>query len=138
MNDWYSPSEIRFTIGQIQWLIPHLHLLRNGYYPRNPRETVTLGRTQISHMANFVRAAEIASELDTRIQKAGWEGLIVEMIYTCDTDDRNFTIQHIASAMHVEIHDIHLRVRRALKYIRGFKRKNRTFEEWKNHKGRKR
>ncbi len=134
---YYKPNEIKFSRSQIEWLIPLLPLLRSGVYPRDTKETgytQAPGKRQIKAKAGFIIPAEIASELDWRLQQAGVDGLFLEMVYS-QPDDRYFVMQHIASALRVDINAVERDIHRALHYISGFKRRPRTYREWRQHKG---
>ncbi len=124
---YYKPNEIRFSRQQIIWLIPLLPLLRSGSYPRDPKESgytdAPIGKRQIKAKAPFIMAVEIASELDYRIQQTGWHGLMLEMVYSADTQDRLSVVQHIAMALAEDTNYVEKRITRALRYIRGAGRK---------------
>ncbi len=139
-TEYYKPNEIHFSREQIEWLIPLLPLLRNGVYPRDPKETgfydTPVGKRQIKAKAGFISAAEIAAELDFRLQMCNSDGLFLEMVYS-QPDDKVFVMQHIASALKVDINIIDRDIERALRYISGYRRKSRSYYQWKNHKGRR-
>ena len=132
---YYKPGEIKFSRRQIEWLIPLLPLLRSGVYPRDPKETgytQAPGKRQIKAKAGFIGAAEIAAELDTRLQSCNSDGLFLEMVYG-QPDDKVFVMQHIAMALGVSINTVERDIHRALNYCCGHKRRNRTYSQWKNH-----
>lgn len=137
---YYKSGEIKFSRQQIEWLIPLLPLLRNGVYPRDPKETgvydTPIGKRQVKAKAPFITASEIAAELDFRLCQAGEDGLFLEMVYS-QPDDRYFILQHIATALGVDINWVDRDIERALKYVCGFKRKSRSYREFRNHKGRR-
>lgn len=136
-EDYYKPNEIRYSRQQIEWLIPLLPLLRSGSYPRDPTEsgyTQAPGKRQVKAKASFIMAAEIASELDWRIQQAGWEGLITEMVYS-NLDDRYWAMQHIAESLEMDINEVERVTSRVIRYLAGFKRRQRTYSQWRNHRG---
>ena len=136
--EYYKPGEIRYSRQQIEWLIPYLPFLRSGSYPRDPAESgyteASISKRQIKAKAGFITGAEIAAELDWRISQCGIDGLFLEMSYS-QPDDKMFVIQHIATALRVEVSQIERDIHRALNYISGFRRRTRTYSQWKNHKG---
>ena len=138
--EWYSPGEVwnRFSVPQIVWLIPYLPLLRDGVYPHNTKETgyidTPIGNRHIESRAKFITASDIYAELSCRLQQCGWEGLITEMSYSADADDRLTTMQHISEALEIEVEELEWRVKRVLRYIRGKNRKQRSFKDWRFHK----
>ena len=140
MTDYYKPNEIwqRWSAKQVKWLIPYLPLLRGGSYPRDPTESgyteSPLGRRQVKAKASFIGAAEIASEIDWRLCQCGEDGLFLEMVYS-QPEDIYFVMQHIASALKVDINTVERKVHQALRYICGKNRKSRSYQQWRNHKG---
>lgn len=135
---YYKAGEIKFSREQIVWLIPYLPILRNGSYPRGPTESgytdAPVGKRQIKARADFINPVEIAAELDWRIEQAKEDGLFLEMVYS-QPDDKLLVMQHIASALNVDINKIERDIHRALNYVSGFRRRGRTYKQWKNHKG---
>lgn len=137
---YYKPNEIwqKWSGNQVKWLIPYLPLLRSGVYPRDPAESgytdASVGKRQIRAKAPFITAGEIAGELDFRLRQCKEDGLFLEMVYS-QPDDTFFVMQHIASALGVEINTVEGNIHQALRYVCGRNRKRRSFNEWKNHKG---
>ncbi len=139
MNEpYYKPSDIFFRQEQVIWLIPYLPLLRSGTYPRNPAETgyteAPINKRQVRAKAGFVNAAEVAAELDWRIQQTGDDGLFLEMVYS-QPDDKYFVMQHIAVALRIDVNQVDKDIHTALAYITGWKRKTRSYIQWRQHKG---
>ncbi len=133
---YYKSGEIKFNQKQIEWLIPYLPLLRSGSFPRDPKDTgyydTPVGKRQIKAKAGFIGAAEIAAELDTRLQACNSDGLFLEMVYS-QPDDKIFVTNHIAMALGVDVYQISRDIHRALNYCCGSRRKTRTYSQWKNH-----
>ena len=139
-TEYYSPHAIKYTRQQIRWLIPLMPLLRSGIYPTKSSYTpkdnqsgyleykvlVKRGNPQ----AKFVRAAEIAAELDYRTQRCGLDGLLLELLYTTEPDDELFMIQHIAVALSEDIERVSRRIRNALQFCSGSGRKVARYKEW--------
>ncbi len=140
-KDWYSPHSIKFTKPQVRWLIPRLQQLRNGEYSPDPRESGYTDQgiqgRQFRAGAAFETPAGIAAELDVRIQRAGLDGLLLELLYTVEPDDELFYLQHLAMSLNEDIPRITKRIKNALDYISGSGRKQRTYREFIHHeKGR--
>lgn len=136
-KDWYSPHSIRFSKSQVKWLIPLLPMLRNGEYPPNPTVTGYVeqsGKPQFRPGARFETPAGLAAELDIRIQRAGLDGLLLELLYSGDPDDELFIIQHIALALGEDIERVEKRLKQALTYISGDGRKERSYKQWIGHR----
>lgn len=140
MTDYYKPNEIwqKWTVEQVKWLLPHLHLLREGSYPKDPKETgyldTPIGKRQVRSVAGFVTAADIYAELTDRIEATGIDGLLLELAYSNGEQDRIEIEQHIATALGEDINLIDNRISKALKFIAGKNRKRRTYYQWRNHK----
>lgn len=140
-DTWFSPGAItKFTPEQIIWLIPLLPLLRSGFYPLDPAESgytdVFILKKHIEAQAGFVSAVEVAGELDSRLERAGWDGLLLEIIYTvADVSSDVVSIElHIAQALGKSYEEINQRRDRALKYVSGPWRKKRDYKQWRLHK----
>lgn len=133
-KDWYSPHSVwRFTKAQVKWAIPYLPLLRAGSYPRNPKETgytSTGGKPQYKSGAKFEMAAGIAAELDLRIQRAGADGLMLEFLYAFEPEDELFVIEHMAQCLNLERREVYQRIRNALYFVSGEKRKAGSYSQY--------
>ena len=134
IDPYYKPNQINYNAEQILWLIPHLPYLRVGLYPQDSTSTgYSGGSSNVSKQsAPGLAPKEIAAELDWRIQQAGVDGLFLEMTYS--TDDRLFTMHHIAQATNCDINEIDKSIHKALHYISGFRRKGRSYKDWKGHR----
>ena len=138
-KDWRNPHSIRFTRQEIKWLIPILPMLRDGEYPPNPRDADSGyikggGRPLFRSDAKFETPAGLAAELDFRIQRAGLNGLLVELLYSSEPDDEVFVIQHIAEALGEDTWAVDKRIDKALSYIAGDNRKKLSYKEWLGHR----
>ena len=139
-KDWYSPGSVQaFTKPMIKYLIPLLPIIRAGTYPPNPKDTGYTDQgiqgRQFKAGAQFEVPAGIAAELDIRIQRAGLDGLLLELMYTIEPADELFFLQHIAQALGTDIWDIEKRIKNALSYCSGSKRKGRTYKQFVQHRG---
>ena len=135
-KDWYSPGQVtaRYTRAQVRWLIPHLPLLRGGSYPRNPKETgyvdPGIGRPDPKPNAAFTIAADIAAEIDLRIQRAGPDGLMLEFLHAFEPDDELFIIEHMAQALNMGTREVSQRIKNALYYVSGSGRKATSYKQY--------
>jgi len=84
---WFAPEEIRYTKAQLLFLLPHLHSLEAGCYPEIENEVMVAGEqydpsgggvpgSRIPYKPNG-EAMKIASELNTRLDMCGRDGVIV-------------------------------------------------------------
>ncbi len=138
MNEnWFSYGEFKFSREQIVWALEHLQMLREGQWPPEHKETGYIGGKDktINRRATFENPAIIASEIDSRLVCCGLDGLLLELAYASGEDDRIQIEQHIAFALGENINEIDRRVNRALKFLTGKRRKRRSYDQWRNHKG---
>ena len=78
-DTWYSPREIKFTKKTVLWLIKYLIMLREGYWP--PEATSYIGLPGGgSKKAYFETPIQYAVEIESRLEKCGIDGLILEAI----------------------------------------------------------
>lgn len=81
MTDWYSPGQVRFTVKQTLWLIRNLGSLRDGHWPPEASSYIDItGKSSGRHKAPFATPIEYAAEVETRLEKCGLDGLILEAI----------------------------------------------------------
>jgi len=140
-DTWYSPRDItKFTPDQIIWLIPLLPLLRSGFYPLKPAESgytdSPISKRKVKAQAGFIVPTEIATELDSRLESAGLEGVLLELISTIaemSSDVVSIEI-HIAQALGKSFEEIENCRLRALRYVSGPRPKKRDYKQWKQHK----
>lgn len=120
MTDWYSPREIRFTRRQVLWLIRNLETLRGGHWPPEASSyiDIPIGKRAISKKAGFVTPVEYAAEIDTRLERAGIDGLILEALECWDKSE-------VSMAAYFKSQEwvIARRRRRALAFVAGWRRK---------------
>lgn len=136
-KDWYSPHAVtKFTRAMVKWLIPHLPLLRSGSYPRNPKQSESgytdpgIKSRQFKAGASFEIPAGIAAELDLRIQRAGFDGLLLEFLYAFDSADELFVMEHIAQCLNLERKEVVQRIRNALYFVSGANRKTASYTQY--------
>lgn len=80
-KDWYSPGEIHFTIKTALWLIQNLGSLRDGHWPPEASNYIDIPGTKSSRRrAPFATPIEYAAEIETRLEKCGLDGLVLEAI----------------------------------------------------------
>ena len=132
---YYKPNEIIFTKVQVLWLLQHLAEFAPDGWPPECKETGYIGsKTTRRHRAPFESPAGIWGELRERIEKAGQDGLWLEIAY-CRS---NYTVQeearHIANALRLDQRTIERRVESALKYVCGKTRKRRSYKQFRHHR----
>lgn len=79
-KDWYSPGAIYFTRRSALWLVKNLGTLLAGYWPPEASNYIDMNiRTKgVSRNAPYSIPVEYAAEIETRLEKCGNDGLILE------------------------------------------------------------
>ncbi|AQU06090.1 hypothetical protein [Dehalococcoides mccartyi] len=128
-EEWWAPREITFKRGQIEWLLKHLSLLREGIWPANHKESGYVGgnRTQ-RHSAFFETPCQIAAEIEARLNACGSDGFMVKALYAWGERP-----EIVAQAFKLDEFNMWKRVERVLKYVSGWKRKRNTFKNFVFH-----
>ena len=119
-KDFYAPREIRFTRVQVLWLIRNLPGLREGYWPAEASSyiDIPLGKKTGKHKAYFETPVEYAVEIESRLERAGLDGLILEAIEGWDK-----SVASLAAYFRLPEWVIRRRRRRALAFVAGWRRK---------------
>jgi len=120
MSDiWWAPREIFFTRPQVLWLFEHLPTIREGNWPSRPTSyTDPNVQKSLSRHAPFETPIAIAAELLKRLENAGQDGAMCKMEYVYGE-----TVESIARHWHLETDTVDRRIRRALSYCCGWRRK---------------
>jgi len=135
-KQWYSPHaiEARYSKPQIKWLMPYMSMLEGGVYPRNPKETGYVDAPSKSKTINikapFQKAVDIHAELSGRIERAGVDGLMLEFLYSFENTNELFVIEHMAQCLNLERREVEQRIRNALYYVSGERRKKTTYSQY--------
>lgn len=145
MKDWYSPGQIHFSVKTALWLIRNLGILRGGHWPPEASNYIDIsGKRSGRHRAPFETPIEYAAEIETRLEKAGIDGLILEAIESWDK-----SIASLASYFRMPEWSIRKRRKTALGYVASgparrwhdthdkhgeLKRKAETYQEFKGRK----
>ena len=116
---WYSPGEIRFTRQQVLFLIRNLLILREGSWPAEASSYVDIpGKKTGRHKAYFETPIEYAAEIQSRLEKAGIDGLILEAIECWDKSEAS-----MANYLRMPEWSVRNRYKRVLAFVAGWRRK---------------
>lgn len=126
---WWTPGEIVFQSQQCIWLVSWLNVLEGGDWTPIPQNEVLTRHKKPQHQAYFETAAEIYAEITYRLDRTGQDGEMLKDFYLWEKSDREMAI-----AYNLDIYEIERRVRRALRYISGWKRKTRTYQDFVSHR----
>ncbi len=114
MIEWYAPSEIKYNSNQVLFILKHLEMMLVGEWPPECRETgYTGGGSYHSHSAKFEVPVVIAAEVSQRLEKCGLSG-------------RLLTAQ-VKAELPLDFDS-----RLALWYCSGWRRKQMSFNDWRN------
>ena len=126
---WCPPRDIRFTVGQVKWLVSVLPMLREGRWPADPRRSgytdSPAGQKRNDTHAPFETAALITAELEVRIKACGVDGWLVKAVYGWGEDHQTLGISD---------EELYRRVGTCLKYVSGWSRKKTAYREFINHR----
>jgi len=133
-KEWYRANEIKFTRQQVIWIIENLHLLREGIYPPDPRDS---GYTEAPHTrkgrasrsAPFERACDIAAEIEVRLRQTGLDGFLLEAVHCWGKDEAE-----LAAVLGMRLETVFKRANNALRYIAGWRRKAYGYKEFVGHR----
>ena len=126
---WWTPAEIVFEQRQCVWLVSWLNVLEVGDWAPIPQNEVLAKHETPQHRAYFETPAQIYAEITYRLDRTGQDGEMVKDFYLWTKTDREMAI-----AYNMDIYEIEHRARRAIRYISGWKRKTRTYEEFISHR----
>ena len=124
LREPYQLHQIRFTKDQVKWLLEILPLLRNGWWPES--EDCQGAHSQ---RAYFQTPIEVAAELDARLEKTGIDGAMAEGRYTLSKP-----YESLAKQYNLGYDQVKRRIRRAIAYMSGWRRKIRTYKQWIEHR----
>lgn len=139
-KDWYSPGEIHFSIKTALWLIQNLGILRGGHWPPEASNyiDIPLGKKTGKHRAYFETPILYATEIQSRMEKCGIDGLILEAIECWDK-----SVASLASYFRMPEWSIRKRRKTALGYVASGparrwhhikKRKGETYQDFKKRR----
>ena len=126
---WWVPNEIIFAKVQITWLVAWLPVLERGEWPPIPQNETWNQHKRAKSGAYFETPAAIYAEVTYRLDRTGQDGAMLKDFYLWEKSDREMTTTYPG----LDIWEIERRVRRALAYISGWKRKRRTYQDFVSH-----
>lgn len=141
MNEnWWPPGKIKYTRSQVLWVIKNLPYLREGYWPPNPAGSgyVDSPISKRKSGAYFETPILIAVDIQTRLERCGLDGLILESIEGWDK-----TVASLSQYLHIPEYSINKRCKRALSYVASGpdvrwhttkKRRGETYQQFKLRK----
>lgn len=139
---WYSPGQIRFTRLQMLWLIKNLPDLCEGRWTPNPEGSSSIDMPIIRKGKRGKSPTKdpclVAAEVETRLEKCGIDGLILEAIVGWGKSDES-----ISKYLGMPVWSVRKRAKRALGYISSSgedagegRRKRMSYREFKGQKRR--
>lgn len=129
-EEYYKPSEIRYTREQVLWLLRNV--LFHDTWPSDHKETGYSGGKghTVGHHANFETIKMIIGELNARLKLCGKAGLYLEYLTLMDYGDQEYLVQRLAGYHGIESREVHLQAKMAMRFCCGRKRKSVTFKRY--------
>ncbi|MBA7587206.1 hypothetical protein ES708_29224 [subsurface metagenome] len=130
-EQYYSKGRIVYTRAQIHWLLKLLPDIRQGYWPQESSGYTDMPITKKRGRPDgyFVDAVLIATELETRLERCGLDGLILEAILGWDK-----TEEAMANYLRCPVWSIKRRMKNALSYVSGKARKTESYKQFLQQK----
>ncbi len=125
---FWQPSEIKYSSVQVIWLLENLYLLKEGRWPENPLGSYSevAGHSQ---KAPFETPIQIIAELEVRLGMAGRDGELAKSFYAdCIDEDR------LAIIGHLQEWQVRRRIKRAVSYCCGYRRKTLSYIDWQKQR----
>lgn len=127
--EWYEPSDIRFCPNQMVWLMEQLHILEYGQWPSDPSGDAGRHTTSF-HGAYFEGPLGYHAEVSWRLGQCGKKDSTLAYQHWVECTDE-LTLSDLTG---LNIYKLRQRLRRVLAYISGYNRKNRTYNEFVQHR----
>lgn len=125
---WWAPGEIIFLREQVEWLLQFLSDLEKGNWPSAPNGVLYKDHTNVSRRGYFEAPIEVYSELMDRLKLCGIDGAVLADYYA------NKPMSLMCLTYQDKSDGILYRKSRALRYVIGPRRKQRTYKEFCNHR----
>lgn len=127
--EWFSPRECIWDRQQVKWILAHLGLLKAGYWPPDSTGRESVKTHKKTRRAYFEVPVEIATEVEARLDRTGRDGLFCLTFY-----HGNISQDRIAQLERMPVEEVGKRISRVIRYISGWSRKERSYEEFVQHK----
>ena len=119
-KDWFAYYEIRFCPYQVIFIIYRVATFRDSKWPESPygRNDIAPGvRAGFRNEAYFVKPKIVLAEVEYRLRRV-------------TRDAREALIDEIMMGK-IDLDDFSRPAKRALMYVKGFRRKKQTFSQWR-------
>ncbi len=129
IEEYYKPSEIRYTREQIMWLLRNV-LFQDTWPSDHRTETGYTGSKHrtVGHHANFETIKMITAELSARMKLCGAAGLYLEYLTCMDFDDYDSMCARLAGYFSTTPREVSYQATLALRFCCRRKRKLVTFK----------
>lgn len=136
-KDWYTERDIVYCPHQIIWVLKHLGELKAGFWPekllteeQERNYLPSLGKVAtmggIYGNASFERALCVVADVESRIDKTGWDGRVLRTFYC-----QGYTnIAELASKEGEPVYKIERAIKNSLRYVRGWREKKTLYKKW--------
>lgn len=122
--------KVNLSKGDIFWVLSNLLTLRSGDWPDPEWYDLDLTISRVnSFQTRFANPAEVAGEVELRLNYCGIDGFLVKQVYAWGE-----SVDYLSRNLHIGRGEIDRGVMKALDYITGMWPK-RGYREYKNKKG---
>ena len=129
--EWYPPAVIKFCPKQMIWLLTNLTVLQDSLWPPEHKYTGYTEETVLlwyKH-AYFETPAVMSAEVTYRIGLCGDDGRLA-----CDRYAKGIDSGTLAYHKRWPVDRVERRVDGVIRYISGWRRKKRSYNEFINHR----
>jgi len=133
-EEWYGPQDITFSRAQMLYFIKNWTSLYDGIWPLDPVGSGYIDVLRRRGKGNpakspFAIACEMASEIDIRLNKCGFDGMLVKPHYCL-----NESMERLAKFAHCSPERIKQKINDVLDYVSGEWPKRRSYKEFVDHR----
>lgn len=123
--EFFSMSAFCFKREQIEWVLPFLHILKEGEWVKNPIGQEEGEKRKPLATARHEMPCLIAAEIEMRLMRCGKDGLLVKAKFCWNED-----VERFARHLNLDINSVDRRVNNTLNYVSGWKRKERSYKDY--------
>ena len=150
LDEYYTIRELKFSCRQMIWIGEGLYKIRLGDWPVKPAGHIEAGQDDVTRPgdkkkrrielktlktkpARFERAAQIAAEIDWRLSQCKTKHGDYGALFL-DKYMRGFTFEETAKRHGLTAEIVSSRIDQVLRYISGWRRKDRDLEGYLSHR----
>ena len=136
---WVAPSAVKFNREHIDFLLPILGKMIEGWYPAEPNQKNSPKSRRFTH-AHFEIICEIAAEIETRLARTKQDRYLVEDKYLKGMSEEEIARKTSMDEIEVENHILsavsYISSGHIPRWIETEYRKAISYSEWRNNRRR--